>query len=91
MINKKKQESPSPVTTAVAGAVIGAGVAIVGAVLRNKENREKIKEVITNVKDQTSEYIQSMQEQVEDTQDSVEQKISEGTDKMEQIKKVVKS
>lgn len=85
----KKKETTSPATTAIAGAVIGAGVAIVGAVLKNKEAREKIKEVITNVKDQTSEYIQSMQKQVEDTQDSLEQKVSEGTEKIEQIKKVV--
>lgn len=52
----------SPVAAAVTGAVVGAGVAVAGAVaLKDKKNREKVKEVLTTVKEQAMNYIEDIQ------------------------------
>jgi gas vesicle protein len=62
-VNNKK--GVSSVMTAVAGAVVGAGIAVVGAiVVANKNNQRKVKEVANNIKNQ-----------VEDKKDQVEGKM----------------
>ena len=46
----------NPVIAGAAGVVIGAGVAIAGAVaLKDEKNRAKVKEIFNKMKDQTSE------------------------------------
>lgn len=87
--NKKKDEVKSsfnPIVAAVTGAVVGASVAVVGAVaLTDKKNREKVKEVLTNVKDQAAGYIHDVQEQVQDKKVDIEEKLSEGKKKVQKL------
>lgn len=91
MVDKKKKSNVTPLFTAITGVFIGAGVAVVGAILNKKENREQIKKVISDVKDQASEYLDNAQDKAEEKQKVIKQKIDEGTDKIEEIKKVVQN
>ena len=62
MTNQKKQDKGrtgvNPIAAAVAGAVVGAGIAVAGVTLTNEKNREKVKKAATNVKDQTMKYVE---------------------------------
>lgn len=78
--NQKKQDMGksgfNPVVAAVTGAVVGAGVAIAGAVaLKDKKNREKVKEVLTEVKDKATGFMEEMQKQAQDKKDEVEKNL----------------
>lgn len=69
---------------AVAGAVVGAGVAIAGAVaLSDEKNQEKVKKVLSTVKDGATEYIKNAQDAAEEEKDMA-------TKKIEEVKKEVK-
>jgi hypothetical protein len=51
----------NPIAVGITGAVIGAGFAVGGAVaLRDKKNREKVKKVLGNAKDQAMNYLEDM-------------------------------
>lgn len=67
--DQKKQDDQNKfnqVAAAVTGAVVGAGVGIAGAVvLGDKKNREKISNVLNNVKDQAVDYVEGIQKQAE--------------------------
>lgn len=91
MTDKNKQDetkgSVNPVVAAVTGAVVGAGIAVAGAVaLKDEKNREKVKEVLSNVKDQAMEYMEGMQKTAEDKKGEIEGKLTKGE---EEVKKVV--
>ncbi len=93
--NQKKQDKRkgniNPVAVAITGAVIGAGVAVAGAViLKDKKNREKVKQAFTNVKDQAVEYIEDMQKEAKDKKGKVEKKLAEGKEKVGKITSSVK-
>ncbi len=75
MTNPKKQDQRTgglnPVAAAVTGAIIGAGVAVAGAVaLSDKNNRKKVKEVLTNVRDQAIGYMEDVQNQAQDKKEN---------------------
>lgn len=94
--NQKKQDEKkggiNPVTVAITGAVIGAGVAVAGAViLKDKKNREKVKQAFTNVKDQAVGYMEDMQKEVKDKKGEVEEKLAEGKEKVGKITSSVKN
>lgn len=78
--NKKQVEEKggfNPVVAAVTGAVIGAGIAVAGAVaLRDEKNREKVKEAFTNIKDQAKGYMDDMQKQVKEKEEAVKEKFA---------------
>lgn len=79
------------VVAAVTGVVVGAGVAIAGAVaLKDKKSREKVKKVLNNVKDQAIGYMENMQKQAEDKKDEVEEKLVEGKEKVKKVTNVAK-
>ena len=81
----------NPVVAAVTGAVVGAGVAIAGAVaLKDEKNRKKVKEVLTNVKDQAVGYMEDMQKQTQDKKSQIEEKLAEGKEKIEKVAKAAK-
>ncbi len=93
--NQKKQDERksgfNPVAAAITGAVVGAGVAVAGAVaLNDKKNREKVKKVLNNVKNQAIGYMEDMQKQVQDKKDEVEGKFTEGKKKVLKIENSVK-
>jgi len=53
-VQKKQVEEKSgvnPVVAAVAGVVVGAGIAVAGAFAADKGNQQKAKEALTNVED----------------------------------------
>jgi len=81
--NQVKQNGASgfnPVVAAVAGAVIGAGVAAVGVVaLEDKKNQEKIKRAFNY-----------MQKQAEHKKKEIEVKIADSKEKVKKIEKVIK-
>lgn len=75
---EEKKSGFSPVIAAVAGAVVGVGVAIAGAVaLADKENKQKVDDAIANTKDKAKGIIKDVQAQVEDKQNQVEKKVSQ--------------
>jgi gas vesicle protein len=91
--NKKKPDKRKsgidPVAAAVTGAIVGAGVAVAGAVaLKDKKNREKVKQVLNNVKDQAVGYMEKMQKDVKSKKSGVENKLDDG---QKEVKKVTSS
>lgn len=79
----------NPVVAAGVGAVVGAGVAVAGAVaLKDKKNRDKVRKALTNVKDQAVDYVEDMQRKAQDEKGKVEKKLAKGK---QRVKKVVKA
>lgn len=63
MTDKNEQKGMSPVKAAIAGAIIGAGVAAAGVVaLQDEKKRKKVKAALGSVKDQAVEYLENVQE-----------------------------
>ncbi len=85
--HKKKEEmgGVNSVVAAVTGVVVGAGVAVAGVVLNDEKNRDKIKEVLTNVKDQAVGYMENVQNEAEDKKGEVEKKLAEGEEKAKKV------
>lgn len=86
--NKKKQDKRksgfNPVVAAVTGAVVGVGVAVAGAVaLKDKKTREKVKQALTNVKNQATDYMEDKKKQVKEGE--IEKKLVEGKEKVKKI------
>lgn len=80
MIVNKKQNGISPMVAAVTGAVVG-GIAVAGVVA----NREKVKEVLSNIKGHAEDYIDDVQQQAENTQNDVEEVLVEGKEKVKKV------
>lgn len=78
----------NPVVVAVAGAVVGAGIAVAGVVLSDEKNREKIVNAATTIKDDVTNYVEKTQKQIELEKKTLEKRIL--ADKMK-VKKVVAS
>lgn len=87
----QNQGGINPVAAAVAGAVVGAGIGVAGAVIMgNKKNREKISKVLNNAKDQAINYVEGVQKQAQDKKDEVEEKLTDGREKVGRVTKSVK-
>lgn len=78
----------NPVVVAVAGAVVGAGIAVAGVVLSDEKNREKIVNAANTVRDDVTHYVEKTQKQIELEKKILEKRIL--ADKMK-VKKVVAS
>lgn len=90
MTNKNKG-GINPVAAAVAGAVVGAGVAVAGAaVLSNKKNREKIGKALNNARNQAVDYVEGIKKQAKKKKDDVEAKLTEGKVKVAKVTKSVR-
>ena len=73
MLNQNKNKSA---LAGVAGAAIVAGVAVASAfVLKDKKNREKVKKVLTNAKDQAVNYMDDMQKKTDKKEKKIEEKL----------------
>ena len=73
MLNQNKNKSG---IAGAAGAAIIAGVAVASAfVLNDKKNREKVKKVLTNAKDQAVDYMDNMQKKTDKKEKEVEKKL----------------
>lgn len=80
MTNQKKQNKPdagiNPLVAGVAGAVVGAGIAVAGAMaLKNEKNRAKVMGTLNNVKDQALNLVEDIQNQAGDKKEIVEGKV----------------
>ncbi len=80
--NKKNTRDKDVINSMVAGAagaVIGAGVAIAGAaVLRDEKNREKVKYMLSKVKDQATETLHDARDTAMEKKDQVQDKVLDG-------------
>ena len=88
--------SVSPIAAAVVGAVVGAGVAVAGAIaLKDEKNRDKVKEVLANVKDTATGYVKDVKKQVESTKSDADDVVHETKDTLKkriaEAKKAVQS
>lgn len=73
--NKKQDSTVSPMTAAITGAVVGAGIAAAGAMaLKDDNTREKAKEFINSAKDKASDYMENVQNAVKGEAAEIEKK-----------------
>jgi uncharacterized membrane-anchored protein YhcB (DUF1043 family) len=72
MINKNKT-TINPVAAAVTGAVIGAGVAVAGAIaLKDEKNQTKVKKALHEAKEQATDYMAEIKKTVGDKEILIE-------------------
>jgi hypothetical protein len=83
-----KNGGVNPMVVAVAGAVVGAGIAVAGVALSDEKNREKVMKVATTVKDDVVHYVEHTQKQAEVQKKELEKRILA---EKEKVKKVVAS
>jgi gas vesicle protein len=86
--DQQKQSSEKggihPAVAAVAGALVGVGVA--GAVaLKDEKNRKKVKKVLSHVKDQAMGYMEDMQKQAQDKKGEIEEKLADGKEEVKEV------
>ncbi len=82
----EEQNAISPLAAAVTGVVVGASVAVAGVVaLKDGKNRDKVKKVLTNVKNQVSGHMEEVQEDVEDKKNEIEENLIEGKKELKKI------
>ncbi len=84
MKNQNKQDTGvNPVVAAAAGAIVGAGVAVAGALALNDEkNRKKVKEVLENVKSKAQGYIDNGEQHEQDKKSDLADKFELGKEKV---------
>jgi len=85
---EEKKVGVNPLVVAVAGAVVGASIAVAGVALTDEKNRKKIEGAATKAKKLTIEYMDGIQKQVKEKKDEVEEVLS---DDKEKVRKVVNS
>ena len=79
------------VAAAVSGVVVGAGLAIAGAVAFNdKGNRAKIDTAVNEVKKQAADYIEDVKTQVADKKKEADAVFAEGNEKAAKINTIIK-
>lgn len=78
----------NPVIAAVAGALVGAGIAVAGVALSDEKNRKKVIKIASDMKDNLATYVEKKQNQAEIKKEELGEKISTGK---ENVSKVVKS
>lgn len=88
-MNKKQnndEKSVNPIIAGVTGAVIGAGIAIAGAViLKDEKNRDKAKKVINNVKEEVRGYVKDLENSAQKKTAVVEEKLAKGAKKAKKL------
>lgn len=86
---KKEIKSSNTINSVVAGiaGVVAGGMAVATAVvMSDKKTQKKVKEALTNVKEQAVGYIEDMQKQAHGKRDEIDEKLTRGK---ERVKKVV--
>ncbi|MFA5928208.1 MAG: hypothetical protein WC838_02775 [Candidatus Margulisiibacteriota bacterium] len=68
-----------PLVAAAAGALVGAGVVATGIVLKEKQDREELKQVLTEMKEITVEYLDEMKQEIDDKKADVKREIVKDT------------
>lgn len=76
--NNKKNKGISPVMSAVAGSILGAGVAIAGAIVLSRgENKKKVSDVIKNVKNVAGSFVKKVKNESLDKKEEIQKKLSD--------------
>lgn len=71
-----KKRGIGSVVVAVTGAIVGSGVAVAGALfMKDKKNRDKVKKVLSNAKDQAVDYIEKIEKEVKKDKGQIEKKV----------------
>ncbi len=81
----KKRGGMSPIVASVAGAVVGAGVAVAAVVLSDEKNRKKVKDAFTGIKNKAMGHVEDVQKKTQEKIDEAEVKIAEGKNKAARI------
>lgn len=86
---KEKRQGINPVFAAVTGALIGASVAITGALtFKDKKNRDKAKKVLIDVKNKSQDFLKKAEDLLKEEETELKPKIVKAKKK---IKKIVKN
>ncbi len=86
-----KKRSTSSIFTVIAGAVVGAGVAVAGAVfMKDKKNRDKVKKVLSNAKNQAVNYIENIDKEAKKDKVIIKSKITVKKKNKKPIKNIKK-
>lgn len=79
VLKNKENEGVNPIVAAITGAIIGATVGVIGALaLKNEKNRGKVREILTNIKNQTVGYMEGMKKEVQGKKSEIKEKIIKG-------------
>ncbi|MCX6731261.1 MAG: hypothetical protein NTZ55_05420 [Candidatus Roizmanbacteria bacterium] len=85
----------NPVIVAVAGAVVGAGIAVAGVVLSDEKNREKIKETAGNLKKQAEDKKREIEKRILEDKKKVKMVVASAKESLDkttkEVNKAVKS
>lgn len=82
-MSNQKKSGGNPVGAAVGWAMVGAGIAAAGAaVLKDKLNRDKVEQGLTDAKDGAIGYMKDMKKQAQGKKGEVEEKFAEGKKKV---------
>lgn len=77
MTTKKTKKKGASIFAAIAGAVVGSGVAVAGTLfMKDKKNRDKVKKVLSNAKNQAVDYIGKIEKDVKKDKVVIKKKIS---------------
>jgi hypothetical protein len=80
------QNQKKPVVAAVTGAIIGAGIVAAGvAALKDKKNREKVKKVLTSVKDNAKGILENIKKETLDKKEDIKNKPREELKKVKVV------
>lgn len=85
MTDKKKNDNTiSPVTAGVAGAVIGASVAIAGAVaLKDDKTKKKVTDTIKTLKDKGADYVEDAQRGADEKKADLNKAVEDTSEKIQ--------
>lgn len=68
----------NPVATLITGAIVGAGVAVAGVVLKEKKNREKLRVALNKAKNQAGGYVNDIRKNIEEKDEMIQEKLDLG-------------
>ncbi len=89
---KQSNQQMNPVATGIAGAVVGAGVAVAASrAMKDAKTRKKVKDVFNAVKDQAIDYVESVKTQTARQQGIVEKKLLAGKKSVAKTQDMVKA
>ncbi len=76
MTTKQTKKKGASIFAAIAGAIVGSGVAVAGAIfMKDKKNRDKVKKVLSNAKNQAVDYIGKIEKEAKKDKVVIKKKI----------------
>jgi len=81
----KKDNGVSQVAAAIAGAVVGAGIAVAGVALTDDKNRKKVIKAATSAKNDVVGYVEHAREQAEEKKKEAERRMVSDKEKVRRV------